>query len=659
MGRLNVLLAVVLSSAPTIAFGAPAGVSQSGLRGHVELTSPGPEDESVLRVSAGTDYQRGDGTLYKGDGARQWRRYIGIETAPFAWLSLAGQWRELDTLNKLASPGAVRVRGDGLYSIKAARHFAEWSGGVLAHVRRYVDEPDLAPAVFLLGGRSVGAVEVAAQAGWLAERHVVLRPGLSAIEAYAYQKPQFNAVALRLAASYAGERWQPFVEFSQEAYVGAGRSLGEQPKRLALGAHVETGIRNFVVTPRVQAGTAFMAPRAFPAEPAWRGGLMLTYAQSLAPVWAALFPEPGRYTGIVTDMTHGYPLEQALVVFGGRDLAMQRDGSFLYEGRGGTFALRIEAPGYVPVTAVATVASGEARTARFGLRRNIGTVRGRVFLGDASTAGGATLRLINAALVFETDPATGKFSFELPPDAYAFEVSAPGFLPEKRSFVVRLGKEVVFDQLILRPAPKPRAVVVEAPKPATEPVTAAAPATGPVAKVPPALPPTAPEPAPAPEPPAVTARLPLPSPASLPPPPKPPRVDPEVEREQQRERVSWPPTTEALPARLESPVFFEFGSWRVDPRSKESLDRLAALIRSDKSIQRVVIEGRADVVGSEAANRLVAGRRADAIFEALVARGVPASKLTTTSTVYTRRAVGQSDVQRAQDRRVGFRIERE
>lgn len=630
---------------PAVAAGAPMGAAQSGMRGHVELTSPEPEAEATVRLAAGADYARSDGTLYAGDGARQWRRYVGLEVAPLAWLSVAAQWRDLDTLNELAVPGVVRARGDALYGVKAVRRFENWSAGVLVQGRTYVDEAAPAWGLFALGGRRFGAVDFAAQAGWMAERHVVLRPGMSAIEAYAWQKPAFNAVALRLAAAYAGETWTPFVELSQETYVGAGRSFGEQPKRLAVGAHLDSGIRNFVVTPRVQAGVAAEAPRAFPAEPPWRAGVTLTYAASLAPLWATLFPEPGRYTGIVTDAAHGYPLDQALVVFGGRDLAVQRDGTFLYEGRGGVFALRIEAPGYLPVTASATVTSGQVRIERFGLRRNVGVVKGRVFLGDNTKPGAATLRLINAALVFESDPLTGQFSFELPPDAYAFEVSAPGFLSEKRSFVVRLGKEVIFDELVLRAAPKPRAIAIEqarivtAPTPA--PVTTAAP---------PPLPP---------EPPPVVARIPTPPPPAVDEPPKPPRIRPEVEQAQEHERTTWPPKGQPLPERLESPVFFEFGSWRVDPRSNESLDRLAALIRSDRGIARVVIEGRADVIGSEAANRFVAGKRADAIFEALVARGVPASKLTTTSTVYTRRAVGQSDVQRAQDRRVGFRVERD
>lgn len=651
MVRLGVVLtAATVLGFSAVSFGAPVGVGLNGLAGHVELTSPEPEVAPVLRAGATADYARADGTLYAGDGSRQWRRGLSLAVAPLGWLSFGAQWRDLDTLNRLAEPGAVRARGDALYSLKVSRRWDDWTAGLLAQARAYVGEGTPAPAVFVLGGRAVGAIDFSLQAGWMVERPVVLRPSLTAIEAYAWQKPSYNAAALRLAASYAGEGWRPFVELSQDSYVGAGRTFGEQPKRLAAGAHLDTGIRGLTATPRGIVGSAARAPRQYPAEPPWRAGLTLAYALDLAPVWAVLFPEPGRFTGVVTDAAHGYPLEKAVVAFGGREFAVGRDGTFQFEGRGGVYAVRIEAPDYLPVTASVTVTAGQLRVERFGLRRNAGTVRGRVFLGNTSTPGAATLSLISPALVFESDAKTGLFSFELPPDAYAFEVSAPGFLPEKRSFALRLGKEVVFDQLVLRPAPKPRPMAAEPAKVVGEPATAATQAPAPPQPAPPAA---------APEPPPVVARIPVPTPPAIPEPPKPPKVAPEVEREQERERTTWPPQGQPLPERLESPVFFEFGSWRIDPRSNESLDRLAAMLKNDRTIARVVIEGRADVIGTEAANRYVAGKRADAIFEALLARGVSPAKLTTTSTVYTRKAVGQSDVQRAQDRRVGFRIERD
>lgn len=641
---LPILAAVVLGAKPP-AGAAESGLSTEGARGYGALTSPGPEAAPVLRIGLGTDYAQFDGTLYDGDGARQWRRRLALEAAPLPWISVAAQVRDLRTDNAFAEPHVVSVRGDALYSLKVARAFDAFSAGLLAQARAYVGGAAPAPSVYALGGYAAGDAEFALQTGWIVERPVALREGMSPVEAYAWQKPSFNAAAVRLAAAYDAGGWTPFIEVSSEIYAGAGLGFSEQPKRAVLGAHVSAGLPGLVFTPRVQAGTSARATSAVPTEPPWRAGLDVSYALALQPVWDALFPPPGRFTGVVTDAAHGYPLDAAVVHFGGRDFDVGADGLFTYDGRGGVFAVRIEAPGYLPVTTSATVAPGETRIERYGLLRNAGTVRGRVFLGDEATPGGATIRLINAALVFEADAATGLFSFDLPPDAYAFEVSAPGFLPEKRSFVVRLGKEVVFDRLVLKRAPKPRPIEVVPAKIIGEAATA------PAAKAHATEPPAAELPA-AKQPPVAK------QPEVVEAPPKPPVVRPEVEAEQEQERRTWPPAAVPLPERLESPVFFEFGSWRLDPRGFAALDRLAELIRRDPSVARVVIEGRADVVGTEAANRYVAGKRADAVFEYLVSKGVPPAKLTTTSTVYTRRAVGQTDEQRAQDRRVGFRVER-
>jgi outer membrane protein OmpA-like peptidoglycan-associated protein len=150
-------------------------------------------------------------------------------------------------------------------------------------------------------------------------------------------------------------------------------------------------------------------------------------------------------------------------------------------------------------------------------------------------------------------------------------------------------------------------------------------------------------------------------PPVAPPAPKPKPVVPvDVETVQEKERQEWLPVgTGPLPESMESPVFFAFGSWEVDPRAYVALDRLAELLKSDESIQRLVIEGRADAVGSVQVNSKIAAERADAIYLYLASKGVERSKMATMSSFYRRKAVGQSDSVRALDRRVGFRIERE
>jgi outer membrane protein OmpA-like peptidoglycan-associated protein len=86
--------------------------------------------------------------------------------------------------------------------------------------------------------------------------------------------------------------------------------------------------------------------------------------------------------------------------------------------------------------------------------------------------------------------------------------------------------------------------------------------------------------------------------------------------------------TETFIAREELPdVHFASGEIRVERRELTTLDAAAAWLKANPS-QLVIVEGYTDVVGPRAANLALAQRRARWVMDYLVAKGVPADRIT-------------------------------
>jgi len=75
-------------------------------------------------------------------------------------------------------------------------------------------------------------------------------------------------------------------------------------------------------------------------------------------------------------------------------------------------------------------------------------------------------------------------------------------------------------------------------------------------------------------------------------------------------------------------VFFETGQATITPGAKPTIDRLAEFLKQNPE-QRVRIEGHADSTGNPQNNVALSERRADAVKQALVSRGVEASRIET------------------------------
>lgn len=86
--------------------------------------------------------------------------------------------------------------------------------------------------------------------------------------------------------------------------------------------------------------------------------------------------------------------------------------------------------------------------------------------------------------------------------------------------------------------------------------------------------------------------------------------------------------TETFIAREELPdVHFAPGEIRVERRELTTLDAAAVWLKANPS-QLVIVEGYTDVVGPRAANLALAQRRARWVMDYLVAKGVPAERIT-------------------------------
>jgi outer membrane protein OmpA-like peptidoglycan-associated protein len=111
------------------------------------------------------------------------------------------------------------------------------------------------------------------------------------------------------------------------------------------------------------------------------------------------------------------------------------------------------------------------------------------------------------------------------------------------------------------------------------------------------------------------------------------------------------------PRELLVPVLFEFDSTRFVACSVASLHALREHLEAHPEIRRLEIEGHADGSGADAYNEALAARRAEAVRDWLVARGVDPARLTVTSR--GERAPVEDEAEaagRQQNRRVRFRV---
>lgn len=88
------------------------------------------------------------------------------------------------------------------------------------------------------------------------------------------------------------------------------------------------------------------------------------------------------------------------------------------------------------------------------------------------------------------------------------------------------------------------------------------------------------------------------------------------------------PDPQHAPLRLSADTLFGFDSARLSARGQKELDALARLVQDATAVEGIVVAGYADHIGSQAYNLDLSHRRALAVRDYLVQRGVPATLIT-------------------------------
>jgi outer membrane protein OmpA-like peptidoglycan-associated protein len=110
--------------------------------------------------------------------------------------------------------------------------------------------------------------------------------------------------------------------------------------------------------------------------------------------------------------------------------------------------------------------------------------------------------------------------------------------------------------------------------------------------------------------------------------------------------------------RLPEAPLFATDEAAINPGTLPALDRAAQVLK--RSMRPILIEGHTDNDGSLAYNRELSEARADAIAKALIARGVPAARITTKGMAYLRPIASNDTPQgRALNRRVEILVRSE
>lgn len=109
--------------------------------------------------------------------------------------------------------------------------------------------------------------------------------------------------------------------------------------------------------------------------------------------------------------------------------------------------------------------------------------------------------------------------------------------------------------------------------------------------------------------------------------------------------------------RINNQILFEFGSDRIDPRSFKLLDEVAAVLEKNKDVGPVIIEGHTDNVGSRAYNIDLSRRRAKAVENYLVSKGIAAKRLRSDGFGFDKPvAPNDTPLNRAKNRRTEFKV---
>jgi outer membrane protein OmpA-like peptidoglycan-associated protein len=118
------------------------------------------------------------------------------------------------------------------------------------------------------------------------------------------------------------------------------------------------------------------------------------------------------------------------------------------------------------------------------------------------------------------------------------------------------------------------------------------------------------------------------------------------------------PVKGGVELRMPDAPLFEFDAAKMRPTSEAMLNRTAVLLK--RSTRPIMIEGHTDNVGALDYNTALSQARANAVGDALVARGVPAARIKTKGMAYLRPIASNDTPEgRALNRRVEIIVKAE
>jgi outer membrane protein OmpA-like peptidoglycan-associated protein len=111
------------------------------------------------------------------------------------------------------------------------------------------------------------------------------------------------------------------------------------------------------------------------------------------------------------------------------------------------------------------------------------------------------------------------------------------------------------------------------------------------------------------------------------------------------------PVEQGIEMRMPEGTLFNTDEATLRPASASMLDRAAALLK--RSTRPILVEGHTDNEGSRAYNDSLSAARAEAVADALIARGVPAARIRTKGMAYLQPIASNDTAEgRASNRRV-------
>ena len=103
-------------------------------------------------------------------------------------------------------------------------------------------------------------------------------------------------------------------------------------------------------------------------------------------------------------------------------------------------------------------------------------------------------------------------------------------------------------------------------------------------------------------------------------------------------------------------ILFAFGKTAITPEATQALDRLVAFLKDNRD-KRGDLEGHTDAVGKEPYNLRLSGKRAAAVKDYLVKRGIEASRISAQGFGGIKPiADGMTEAGRAKNRRVEIKV---